>query len=70
MPVEQHDPLAGDLQCVLEHKARDFLKGTIDGQNDYGYLLFAGGDAVRVELAKLEVREEELGRGSRIAVGC
>ena len=69
MAVEQHDSLARDLRRVLEHEARDFLKGTVDGETDYEYLLLAGRDAVRVELALLEVREEELGWCGRVAVG-
>ena len=69
MSVEEHDSLTGDLQSVIKHEARDFLEGTIEGQPDKGYLLFAGSDAVRVELALLEVREEELGWGGRVAIG-
>ena len=69
MAVEEHDSLTGDLQSVIEHKARDFLEGTIDGQQYMRYLLFAGRDAVRVELALFEVREEELGWGGCVAVG-
>ena len=54
---------------MIEHEARDFLEGTKDGQQYMRYLLFAGRDAVRVELALLEVREEELGWGGRVAIG-
>ena len=66
MAVEQHDSLSGDPRGVLEHEARDFLEGTIDGKHDEWYLLLSGGDAVRVELAPLEMREEQLGWGGGV----
>ena len=64
--VEQHDSLSGDPRGVLEHEARDFLEGTIEDQLDEWYLLLACGDAVRVELASLEVREEQLSWGGGV----
>ena len=68
MAVEEHDSLTGDLRGVLEHEAGDFLEGTKEDQHDLRYLLLASGDAVRVELALLKVREEELGWGGGVRV--
>ena len=54
---------------MLEHEACNFLESTIESEHDYWYLQLACRDAVRVELALLEVREEELGWGGRVAIG-
>ena len=68
MTVEQHDSFTRNLRSMLEHEACNFLESTIESEHDYWYLQLACRDAVRVELALLEVCEEELGWSGSIRI--
>ena len=66
MAVEQDHPLLRDRGGVLVYELGDFLEGTTEDYNRDEHLLLAALDAVRVHVASLHVREEQLSRGGGV----
>ena len=70
MTEEQADLLFADLRSVCIHQFGHLYERTKKDQQETLNLPLVSLNTMRVKVATLKVREPELGRGRRVAVGC